>query len=170
MAPKRKASGAVQGATKAGKSSNVSTPGAQTPKSIDSSDEYSDSDDAEGTGEGTGVNTPQDAEKEQQIEKFVEKFSTKALEKRSAEEAHDSRRSYDSASRLFGKLDFSYLQMKADHKNRPIWIDPLKAMITLESFHPLAESAQDFLITIAEPISRPSFIHVRPPTVSGASS
>jgi DNA excision repair protein ERCC-3 len=153
MAPKRKAPGAVQGAAKAGKSSNVSTPGAQTPKSIDSSDEYSDSD---GDDPGTGVNTPQDAEKEEQIEKFVDKFSTKALEKRSAQESH---RTYDSVSKLFGNRDFSYLTQKPDHKNRPIWIDPSKGIITLESFHPLAASAQDFLITIAEPLSRPTFIH-----------
>jgi len=151
MAPKRKAPGAVQGATKAGKSSNVSTPGAQTPKSIDSSDEYSESEDAD-----TGVNTPHDTEKEQQIEKFVDKFSTKMLEKRSTQE---SRRTYDSVSRLFGNKDFSYLAQKPDHKNRPIWIDPSKGIITLESFHPLAASAQDFLITIAEPLSRPTFIH-----------
>jgi DNA excision repair protein ERCC-3 len=156
-ATKRKASGAVQGATKAGKSSDVSTPGAQTPKSIDSSDEYSESDN-DATGTGTGANTPQDAERAQQIEKFVEKFSTKTLEKRMVQESRRTAH-HDSVSRLFGNKDFSYLAQKPDHKNRPIWIDPAKAMITLESFHPLAASAQDFLITIAEPISRPTFIH-----------
>lgn len=49
--------------------------------------------------------------------------------------------------------------MKPDHANRPLWIDPQKARIILESFSPLAAHAQDFLTTIAEPKSRPSFLH-----------
>ncbi|CAK9436417.1 uncharacterized protein LODBEIA_P09750 [Lodderomyces beijingensis] len=65
----------------------------------------------------------------------------------------------DAVSRSFGKADFSYLKLKPDHFSRPIWISPIDSRIILESFSPLAEQAQDFLITIAEPISRPSHIH-----------
>lgn len=65
----------------------------------------------------------------------------------------------DAVSKAFGKSDFSYLKLKPDHFSRPIWISPIDARIILESFSPLAEQAQDFLITIAEPISRPSHIH-----------
>lgn len=65
----------------------------------------------------------------------------------------------DVVSKSFGKADFSYLKLKPDHFSRPIWISPSDARIILESFSPLAEQAQDFLITIAEPISRPSHIH-----------
>lgn len=65
----------------------------------------------------------------------------------------------DVVSKSFGKSDFSYLKLKPDHFSRPIWISPSDARIILESFSPLAEQAQDFLITIAEPISRPSHIH-----------
>ncbi|RLV90925.1 DNA repair helicase RAD25 [Spathaspora sp. JA1] len=65
----------------------------------------------------------------------------------------------DAVSRAFGKADFSYLKLKPDHFSRPIWISPNDGRIILESFSPLAEQAQDFLITIAEPISRPSHIH-----------
>ncbi|KAG7663283.1 SSL2 [[Candida] subhashii] len=65
----------------------------------------------------------------------------------------------DAVSRTFGKSDFSYLKLKPDHFSRPIWISPNDGRIILESFSPLAEQAQDFLITIAEPISRPSHIH-----------
>lgn len=65
----------------------------------------------------------------------------------------------DSASHHFGDNDFSYLSLKPDHDNRPLWIDPVKARIILESFSPLAAQAQDFLITVAEPLSRPSFLH-----------
>ncbi|CAI5755794.1 unnamed protein product [Candida verbasci] len=65
----------------------------------------------------------------------------------------------DAVSKNFGKSDFSYLKLKPDHFSRPIWISPSDLRIILESFSPLAEQAQDFLITIAEPISRPSHIH-----------
>lgn len=60
---------------------------------------------------------------------------------------------------LFGKHDYSYLKLKPDHASRPLWINPDDGRIILESFSPLAEQAQDFLVTIAEPISRPSHIH-----------
>ncbi|ESX01051.1 DNA repair helicase RAD25 [Ogataea parapolymorpha DL-1] len=65
----------------------------------------------------------------------------------------------DSVSAVFGKADFSYLKLKPDHAARPIWISPLDGKIFLEGLSPLSEQAQDFLVTIAEPVSRPSFIH-----------
>ncbi|CCH44773.1 DNA excision repair protein [Wickerhamomyces ciferrii] len=65
----------------------------------------------------------------------------------------------DVVSKMFNKNDFSYLKLKPDHASRPIWISPSDGRIILESFSPLAEQAQDFLVTIAEPISRPSHIH-----------
>lgn len=65
----------------------------------------------------------------------------------------------DSVSGLFRSHDFSYLKLRPDHAARPIWISPSDGRVILESFSPLAEQAQDFLVTIAEPISRPSHIH-----------
>lgn len=65
----------------------------------------------------------------------------------------------DSVSSFFGKSDFSYLKLKPDHNTRPLWINPEDGRIILESFSPLAERTQDFLTTIAEPVSRPTFIH-----------
>ena len=69
----------------------------------------------------------------------------------------------DAASAFFqkkkGSNDFSHLPLKTDHKNRPLYINPRKGKILMESHHPLAPQAQDFLITIAEPRSRPQFIH-----------
>ncbi|ODQ81065.1 hypothetical protein BABINDRAFT_12335 [Babjeviella inositovora NRRL Y-12698] len=65
----------------------------------------------------------------------------------------------DAVTKMFGASDFSYLKLKPDHASRPIWISPKDGRIILESFSPLAEQAQDFLVTIAEPISRPSHIH-----------
>lgn len=65
----------------------------------------------------------------------------------------------NNTSSLFGSQDYSYLHLKPDHEQRPLWICPEDGTIVLEFFSPLAEQAQDFLITIAEPISRPSYIH-----------
>ncbi|SCU83391.1 LAMI_0C03026g1_1 [Lachancea mirantina] len=65
----------------------------------------------------------------------------------------------DVVSGLFRRSDFSYLKLKPDHASRPLWISPNDGRIILESFSPLAEQAQDFLVTIAEPVSRPSHIH-----------
>ena len=48
--------------------------------------------------------------------------------------------------------------LKIDHQNRPLWIAD-DGMIFLESFSTLHEQAQDFLVTIAEPVSRPMYIH-----------
>ncbi|CCG82605.1 Probable DNA repair helicase ercc3 [Taphrina deformans PYCC 5710] len=59
-----------------------------------------------------------------------------------------------------GKHDFSeIMKLKPDHQHRPLWIDPEDGRIILEAFSPLAEQAQDFLIAIAEPTSRPSHVH-----------
>jgi DNA excision repair protein ERCC-3 len=67
---------------------------------------------------------------------------------------------------IFGNKDFSYLSLKPDHDNRPLWIDPSVSVgskkgpkITLESFSTLAAQAEDFLITVAEPQSRPQYLH-----------
>jgi DNA excision repair protein ERCC-3 len=57
------------------------------------------------------------------------------------------------------KRDFSYLSRNPDSDNRPLWIDPDKGYIILERFHPLADLATDFLVIIAEPQSRPAFLH-----------
>lgn len=67
----------------------------------------------------------------------------------------------DVVSKMFHNTrhDFSYLTLKPDHASRPLWISPSDGRIILESFSPLAEQAQDFLVTIAEPISRPSHMH-----------
>lgn len=55
--------------------------------------------------------------------------------------------------------DYSFLPLKPDHASRPLWISPADGSIILEAFSPIAEQAMDFLVAIAEPASRPSFIH-----------
>lgn len=48
--------------------------------------------------------------------------------------------------------------MKEDSKGRPMWVSP-DGLVILEMFSTQSKQAQDFLIAIAEPISRPSMIH-----------
>jgi DNA excision repair protein ERCC-3 len=54
--------------------------------------------------------------------------------------------------------DFSSLKLKPDHISRPCWTCP-DGNIFLEAFHDLYISAYDFLVAIAEPVTRPEFIH-----------
>lgn len=58
-----------------------------------------------------------------------------------------------------GRNYANLLALKPDHQVRPLWIDPTDRRIILEKFSPLAEQALDFLVAIAEPISRPALIH-----------
>ncbi|KAI7850480.1 P-loop containing nucleoside triphosphate hydrolase protein [Circinella umbellata] len=65
----------------------------------------------------------------------------------------------DLISHMFGKEDYTYLPLKKDHLSRPLWISPENGHIILEGFSPIAEQAQDFLVAISEPVSRPAHIH-----------
>lgn len=57
------------------------------------------------------------------------------------------------------RQDWSNLKLKNDHAARPLWINPDDRTLILEAFSPIAEQAQDFLVAISEPVSRPEFIH-----------
>lgn len=130
----------ARGTVKAGRTSNASTPGSATPRSLDSDGDFSGEEASETEAEN--------------IDNAVNKFSIEQYKSRKP-----ATQGRDSASHHFGNSDFSYLSLKPDHENRPLWIDPHKARIILESFSPLAAHAQDFLTTIAEPLSRPTFLH-----------
>jgi hypothetical protein len=54
--------------------------------------------------------------------------------------------------------DFSELELKPDHQSRPFWVTP-DGLIILEAFSPWYARAYDFLVAIAEPVSRPELIH-----------
>ena len=59
----------------------------------------------------------------------------------------------------YGAKDYrKLLSLKPDHKYRSLYIAP-NGHIFLESFSPVFRHAQDFLIAIAEPLSRPKLIH-----------
>jgi DNA excision repair protein ERCC-3 len=57
-------------------------------------------------------------------------------------------------ARIFRDHDWSSLKLKPDHAARPLWINPEDRTLILEAFSPIAEQAQDFLVAIAEPVSR----------------
>ena len=69
---------------------------------------------------------------------------------------------YDAAAPLFalgsGAVDYSYLALKADSESRPLWVCE-DGKIILEAFSPIASQAEDFLVAISEPVTRPSHIH-----------
>jgi DNA excision repair protein ERCC-3 len=50
--------------------------------------------------------------------------------------------------------DFSQIKLKADHENCPIWVSQ-DSRIFLEAFSPIYKEATEFLIAIADPVSRP---------------
>ncbi|XP_065858323.1 general transcription and DNA repair factor IIH helicase/translocase subunit XPB1 [Euphorbia lathyris] len=56
------------------------------------------------------------------------------------------------------KRDFTKLELKVDHVNRPLWACA-DGRIFLETFSPLYKQAYDFLIAIAEPVCRPESMH-----------
>ncbi|KAK5654187.1 hypothetical protein OQA88_7618 [Cercophora sp. LCS_1] len=155
MPPKRKAAAAPAAASKAGKTSALSTPGPGTPRSLDSSmmsdgDEDFDED----------VTEAQKRKEElmsMEADEFVSGWDLSGSKFQSTSNNAPQKR--DAASVYFGKRDFSNLILRPDHASRPLWIDPAKGTIVLERFSPLSEPATDFLITIAEPKSRPTFLH-----------
>lgn len=60
---------------------------------------------------------------------------------------------------ILAMRDYSkILSLKSDHELRPIWITE-DNFIFLEAFSPLYQKAYDFLVAIAEPLSRPEYIH-----------
>ncbi|XP_039045950.1 general transcription and DNA repair factor IIH helicase subunit XPB1-like [Hibiscus syriacus] len=56
------------------------------------------------------------------------------------------------------RRDFSKLELKPDHANRPLWACA-DGRIFLETFSALYKQAYDFLIAIAEPVCRPESMH-----------
>jgi len=87
------------------------------------------------------------------FDKLKDEFDVKAMTKRTR-----AGRVKDAAADLFKKSDQWNAPLKPDHHNRPLWVNDAGGVI-LESFHPLFDEAQDFLINIAEPQSRVSRMH-----------
>lgn len=128
-----------------GRSTKRVASGVVTPVSLDESD-----DDYMGSSDGE----QEEWEKDDKVKKGRSKLSLQSYNRRKPTK--------DKGGELVGgamRSDLSELPLKIDHENRPLWLDPQKGTIILESFSPLARQAQDFLIAIAEPMSRPLFLH-----------
>lgn len=108
----------------------------------ESDGEYFDEDEAEEDFE--------DEEKEN-MRHLVKKFSVGTYSRKQKVQT-------DAAAGFFSS-DNAYLELKPDHPGRPLWIDPHKGRIIMESFSPSFKQAESFLINIAEPQSRVSRIH-----------
>lgn len=54
--------------------------------------------------------------------------------------------------------DFTSLKLKPDHESRPVWVSADRRIL-LETFSPIYKQAYDFLVAIAEPVSRPELVH-----------
>ncbi|KAL8901774.1 MAG: hypothetical protein Q9207_005032 [Kuettlingeria erythrocarpa] len=141
MAPKRKASASANGSRPFKKP----TSGVDTPKSLDSNSESYSTEVEEGDDE--------EPESFSKVDKVFPVASVQSKGKTIGKKANQ-------VVKLNGGLnDLSHLDLKPDHENRPMWIDAKKARITLESFSTLASKASEFLTSIAEPLSRPSYFH-----------
>jgi DNA excision repair protein ERCC-3 len=72
----------------------------------------------------------------------------------------DSEEEFTSTDGMAGLFqeDFTKLPLKVDAPKRPLWVCQ-DGKIILEAFSPLLQQAQDFLITISEPVTRPSRMH-----------
>ena len=134
MAPKRKAPAESAGRA-AKRTASQAGSGPATPRSLESSDEYSAS-----GGEASN-------DEAQRISRALNKFTV------------NTKSTNDAKGSGAGLNDLSKLELKSDHHDRPLWIDGKTNKITLETFSPTFKQAQDFLITIAEPKSRPTFLH-----------
>lgn len=149
MPPKRKAA-AVSGPSKAGRTSAASTPGPATTRSINSADRRSGDDDDLDNGDVAEGQRVREEELEKEADQFVNLWEMTNPPRQPCKSTSIQRPDY---------RDYSSLELKPDHHNRPLWIDPERGYIIVERFSRLVEQATDFLITIAEPTSRPMFFH-----------
>ena len=117
--PKRKLTNWKKLPAKVGKHSLTSAPDSSTRQS-DCSRLSEASDDSD-----NGVRESQ-KKKEEELEREGEKFvNTWAVSSNNSQQKKGGQSG--TISRLFGERDFSYLTLKPDYKNRPMWIDPKRA-------------------------------------------
>ncbi|THY18568.1 DNA repair helicase rad25 [Aureobasidium pullulans] len=139
MPPKRKAPAAG-----AGRATKRVASGVNTPVSICSSDDEYMSDDGDDY-----------VAEDHNYDDVVKKFQASSYRTKNAKPQES-----DQATRLFrNDRDLSALELKPDHSVRPLWLDPEKGRIVVETFSPSFKQAQNFLINIAEPQSRTTNVH-----------
>ncbi|KAF2769763.1 DNA repair helicase rad25 [Teratosphaeria nubilosa] len=153
MASKRKAPAA------GGRPSKRVASGMNTPVSLDSDEDFSDSD-AYMSSADDGLATAKSSKKTQRKEKHKYDEVVKQFQPSAYDTGTRANAAHDPASRLFKpQHDFSDEVLKADHRLRPLWIDRHNGRIVLETFSPGFKLAQQLLINIAEPQSRTTNMH-----------
>jgi DNA excision repair protein ERCC-3 len=148
MPPKRKAAGSI------GNPPKRLASGAPTPQSMNSSDdEYLEEEDPLNKTADENFIPVMEA-----VNRLKEKFSGSAPDRALslAEQRADPTFKFFGPN---GNRDFKNLELKPDHADRPLWIEPDNNGIIIESFAPTFKQAENFLINIAEPLSRVSRIH-----------
>lgn len=141
MSPKRKADSPAAGASKPSRAFRASTPASSARQSAAG-------DDQDETTEGSD-------ELGRLIASNARKFDLNDFPYTLPPGVRDMASAYFHPAQ---KRDFTALPLKPDHQNLPLWIDG-RGKIILENFHGQASRVQDFLITVAEPTSRPTFMH-----------
>jgi len=96
-------------------------------------------------------------------EASVDEGTSLYLPKKAKLELVNTQDSYDEYNHegndsIYIKENYTTLQLKPDHRSRPLWVCD-DGRIILEAFSPIAEQAQDFLVAISEPVTRPAHIH-----------
>jgi DNA excision repair protein ERCC-3 len=143
MPLKRKADCPPQDSGKAGRVSRESTPGSATPWQTVSGDDIQHD-----AGEGPD-------ELSRLIAQNARKLDISDFPYTVAPAVQDSASAFFQPAH---KRDFTALPLKPDHQNLPLWIGGCGKLI-LENSHRLAPRVQDFLVSVAEPTSRPTFMH-----------
>ena len=153
MPPKRKAALSARGAGPAKRL----TSGAATPRSqsIGSSDEYTEDGEYGDASEADGPPPAEERRRASNLQKAVTAMSVESLKRRGKGPAKPTKETALNG----GFNNLSYLDLKPDHEKRPLWVDAKTDKIILENFSPFASRAKDFLTTIAEPLSRPAYLH-----------
>lgn len=116
-------------------------------------------------GKDTEIRDDDDTERKEEIWKFssddvslfccwaevvVPKSASRQLEHTNDGDDEDLYRPNTSSTTSYTSKDYrSEMNLKADHKNRPLWVTP-DGHIFLESFSSVYKHAHDFLIAIAE--------------------
>ena len=59
---------------------------------------------------------------------------------------------------FFGNDAEASLELKTDYSDRPCYVTADRKVV-MEAFSPLSKQAQDFLVAIAEPVTRPQLLH-----------
>ncbi|KAF2663630.1 DNA repair helicase rad25 [Microthyrium microscopicum] len=106
----------------------------------------------------SGVNTPR-SDVQSNDDEYMEEGDKRFMEKLSFKTYVDPQAVARPHLPGVFRHDFSYLALKPDHADRPLWVDPDRGRIIMESFSSRFKEAESFLINIAEPQSRVSLIH-----------